>query len=102
MLHVDKDNCPRYKAVASLASKGEEFAKVQNYFLSNYAAELSKLTNTNISTFKEMTDVCSYIQWAELANLTLKFKLTPSQEDYCLASGDSKLYSVSYGLPELW
>lgn len=46
--------------------------------------------------------MCSYLQWAEVANLTLKFNPTDEDNDYCLAFGDSKLYSVSYGLSELW
>lgn len=49
-----------------------------------------------------MVDICGYIQWAELANLDLKFKPTPFDDNYCLAFGDSKLYSVSYGIDELW
>jgi len=49
-----------------------------------------------------MVDICGYLQWAELANLTLKFTPKPSDDAYCLAYGDSKLYSVSYGIPDLW
>lgn len=49
-----------------------------------------------------MNSICSYIQWATLAGLELKF--TPSENDlnYCSALGDSKQYTVSYGLDELW
>jgi len=32
----------------------------------------------------------------------LKFTPLPKDDNYCLAFGDSKLYSVSYGLDELW
>lgn len=49
-----------------------------------------------------MIDICGYIQWAELANLDLKFKPKATDDNYCLAFGDSKLYSVSYGIDELW
>ncbi len=46
--------------------------------------------------------MCSYIYWAREAELELYF--TPSEEDYnyCQAFGDSDLYTVSYGLSELW
>lgn len=49
-----------------------------------------------------MVDICGYLQWAEIADLTLRFKPAENDDDYCLAYGDSKLYSVSYGLEELW
>ena len=50
----------------------------------------------------EMNSVCSYIQWATLAGLDLNFDLTDQDMSYCMAMGDSKLYSVSYGLEDLW
>ena len=49
-----------------------------------------------------MNSVCSYIQWATLAGLDLKFSPTDEDLRYCMALGDSKLYTVSYGLDELW
>ncbi|CDW91251.1 histidine acid phosphatase family protein [Stylonychia lemnae] len=102
LLHVDKDNCPRYGAVASLTSSSDQYKNVQKYFTDNYKDQLQQLTNTTISTVKEMVDICGYLQWAELANLSLTFKPKPEDDNYCLALGDSKLYSVSYGLDELW
>ncbi len=49
-----------------------------------------------------MNDVCGYIQWAEQAQLTLKFNITSVLRQACLALGDTDLYSVGYGLDELW
>lgn len=102
LLHVDKVNCPRYAAAAQLTTKSDQYVKVSTYFTDNYKSKLEILTNTTISTAKEMVDVCGYLEWAVLANLSLKFTPKLVDDDYCLAFGDSKLYSVSYGLDELW
>eukprot|EP00347_Sterkiella_histriomuscorum_P016873 403351519 len=100
-LHVDKDNCARYATVQSVIGKSEEYGKVQKYFTDNFLQEFEKVTNTSLS-YDDMVDVCGYIQWAQLANLTLNFTPTALVNQYCLALGDSKLYSVSYGLDQLW
>eukprot|EP00347_Sterkiella_histriomuscorum_P023194 403335592 len=101
LLHVDKDNCPRYAMTAQMTAQSDEYAKVQKYFIDNFLDEFERATNTSLS-FKQMVEVCGYMQWAELANLTLNFTPTASIDQYCLAMGDTKLYSVSYGLDELW
>lgn len=46
--------------------------------------------------------MCGYIQWAQINNITLKFKPTAEDNAHCLAFGDSKLYHISYGLDEMW
>lgn len=77
LLHVDKNNCPRYGAAQDLSRKSEQYTKVEDYFVSNYKSSLEELTGTKISSPKEMVDICGYLQWAELANLTLKFTPKP-------------------------
>lgn len=53
-------------------------------------------------TFKKMTDICGYLYWADLDGKELKFEVSEFVSNYCDAAGDSKLYGVSYGVPELW
>lgn len=49
-----------------------------------------------------MKSVGSYIQWAKLAGLDLKFEVTDYVLNYTTAMSDANLYTVSYGLEDLW
>jgi hypothetical protein len=42
------------------------------------------------------------MQWSRYQGLKLTFEPTESDEKFCLAVGDSKLYFNSYGHDELW
>ena len=60
------------------------------------------LVNITNITFGEFKDMCAYMLWAKLDKLILKFNVTKETYDYCSAVGDSKLYGVSFGVPDLW
>lgn len=49
-----------------------------------------------------MREICSYLVWARIENLTLNFTVTDSDFAHCMEIGDSLLYTVSYGTDELW
>lgn len=102
LLHTDSENCPRYGFVQDLARESTQFNLINGYFTFNYLSQIRQLVSLNITTAKEMQSVCAYIQWATLANLTLRF--TPSEDDMnvCMAMGDAQQYLVSYGLDEMW
>lgn len=70
--------------------------------MNNYVNNLENLTGQPNLTATSFHDICQYIYWAELSNIELKFSPTDEVNNYCMANGDSNLYSVSYGHPELW
>ena len=49
-----------------------------------------------------MQNICSYIYWAQLDNLTLNFTPSESDNNWCNAISDSQEYTVSYGDESLW
>lgn len=102
LLHLDEDNCARYAKTKSFTKASDEAEALKEYFESNFKADFEKMIGQKVKDFKEMNSMCSYLQWAQIHNLTLKFNMTEEANDYCLAMGDSKLYHVSYGLDELW
>ena len=55
-----------------------------------------------LDNFTIMVKVGGYIQWAQLAGLELKFPITQYLINYTSAMSDTSLYSVSYGLQDLW
>ena len=102
LLHLDDSNCARYALASQMTDSSSEYKIVSDYFWSNYKSDLERVVNQTIKSPKEMNDICGYLQWAQIAGLDLKFEVPDKTNQYCLAFGDSKLYSVSYGLDELW
>ena len=70
--------------------------------MDNYKTKLELLVGESIENFDEMMDICNYLFWSRIENLTLTFTPSSSDYDYCRALGDTKLYHTSYGLSELW
>jgi hypothetical protein len=70
--------------------------------MKDYQMRLQTLTGYHIRTPQALVSYCAYIQWATLAGLDLYFDARQMDLNYCMAMSDSKQYSVSYGLPELW
>jgi hypothetical protein len=56
----------------------------------------------SLPTYSLMKSVGSYIQWAQLAGLDLKFPVTEYTLNYTAAMSDANLYTVSYGVEDLW
>ena len=102
LLRVDKANCPRFGFALNLAEENKEYQKIGNYFYDNYHTQFEELIQEQVSSIKEMSKRCSYIEWAILAGLELKFKPSDLDMGYCMALGDYKMYALSYGLPEIW
>lgn len=63
---------------------------------------MEELTGLTLPNFSTMKSVGSYIQWADLAGLELKFPVTGYTLNYSAAMSDANLYTVSYGLEDLW
>ena len=40
LLHVDKENCPRFGKLKTLAGKNPEYLKVMGYFYDNFSGNL--------------------------------------------------------------
>jgi hypothetical protein len=49
-----------------------------------------------------LTSICSYLYWAKLADLKLKFDPTSTDYGACNGVGDTAFYYESYGWDELW
>ena len=102
MLHTDDKNCPRYALAKKYTKASDEYSIISDYFVTNYKVKFEKLIGQKVKDGEMMNSMCSYIQWAQINNITLKFTPTAEDNAYCLAFGDSKLYHVSYGLADLW
>lgn len=49
-----------------------------------------------------MKEVCAYLLWARVDKLIIKYDITDEIYNYCAAMGDSKLFGISIGVPDLW
>ena len=102
LLHVDKENCPRFGKLKGLAGKNSEYLKVVGYFYDNFRGNIEKLTNRTTSTWEDMLALCGYIEWSSYSSVELMFAPTPFDYQYCLAMGDAKLFTTSFGTAGLW
>lgn len=92
----------KYGEASEDATTSQSYDIIQNHFVSTYADDLGKLVGEENLTFEKMTDICGYLYWAKIDGKVLKFEVSDNVLNYCAATGDAKLYGVSYGVPELW
>ena len=102
LLHVDKENCPRFGKLRKLAAQREEYLKVMGYFHDKYKMKLEKLIGKNITDWEDMLSYCGYLEWSSYSSVDLIFKPTSLDYKYCFAMGDTKQYTTSFGTDELW
>lgn len=59
------------------------------------------MISEELPTFSHMKGLCSYLYWAIINELDLKF--TPTEEDFriCEALGNSKIYYDTMGVKDL-
>jgi hypothetical protein len=102
LTHLNDDNCAKDAGAKSDSKSHYDYSYLQSYFVNNYLTNLQNLTGWNNITSSNMSDICSYIYWAQIDNLELQFNPTVLDNDYCAGLGDAKEYLVSYGVDELW
>ena len=49
-----------------------------------------------------MLSLCGYIEWSSYSSVELLFKPSDFDYRYCLAMGDAKLFTTSFGTEGLW
>ena len=72
------------------------------FFYDNYRPKIEKLTGQNVSSWEKMLALCGYIEWSSYSSVELKFTPTDFDYKYCLAMGDAKLFSNSFGTDIIW
>ena len=101
-MHLQEENCAQYKVVSDQCYASYDYNYLRDYFYLNYNRSLSSLIDIPNLSKDDMNNICSYIYWAQYANLTLNFTVSRFDLDYCDGYGDSKEYTISYGQDRLW
>ena len=72
------------------------------YLYENFRGNIEKLTNRTTSTWEDIVALCGYIERSSYSSVKLMFTPTPFDYQYCLAIGDAKLFTTSFGTAGLW